>query len=98
WTGLMQPFGKMPATHLRHDYVGEKQIDLASATLGDQTLSVIAIGRFNDLIAKFAQYAHRDVPDTDVVFENENCFGAARQLFGVWFLVGRPRRCSSRQK
>src|SRR6266478_394340 len=63
---LMQPFGKMPAAHLRHHHVGEKQIDLAPAALGDQPLSVIAIGRFHDLIAKFAQYAHRDVPDADV--------------------------------
>src|ERR1700738_5047952 len=92
WVGRAQPISKTPAAHLRHHHIGEEKINLSPAIFADQTLGVIAIGRFDDLVAEVAQDAHRNMPHTDVVLKNENGFGAHWKLFPIWFFVRWRRR------
>ena len=77
---------------MRHHEIGEKEVDLFSAVFTEQALSVVAVGRFDYLVAESPQHSHGDMPNTDVVFENENGFSSAARFLTTWFFVGRRRR------
>src|SRR5205085_2775867 len=87
-----QGIGKTAPAHLRHHQIGEKEVDFSAAVFTEQTLSVIAIGRFDYLVTETTEHAHGDMTDTDVVFENKNGFGAAARFLAIWFFVRRRRR------
>src|SRR5437016_2341200 len=76
--------GEAAAAHLRHHQVGEKEIDRASSIFAEQTSRIIAVGRFDYVVTETSKHAHRNMANTNVVFENENGFGAA-----TWFLTAR---------
>src|SRR5260370_32468413 len=87
-----------PAAHLRHHQVGKKEIDRSAAIFAEQALRVIAIGRFDHFITEAAKHAHGNMSNTNVVFENENGFGAAaRFLASYFFICGRRRRRHARK-
>src|SRR4051794_34367677 len=50
--GNAKPVRETPAAHLRHDHVGEEKIDPASHVAGDQVLRVVAVRRFNHVVAE----------------------------------------------
>src|SRR5437588_4917877 len=84
--------GKFATARLRHDQIGQKKIDFASAIFGEQASRIVAIGGFDHFVTETAQHADGNVTNADVVFENENCFRAAAWLFAARLFVGRRRR------
>src|SRR5580700_11163917 len=90
--GEMEPIGKTASTHLRHDHVGQQELDLARASLRNESLSVIAIRSFDYLVAELAQETHGNVPHTHIIFEHENGFGSSSEFTKKRFLVRGRRR------
>ena len=74
--GFAQPIGKVPSAHLRHDHVGQKKIDFSFAALGEKLLRIIAVRGFDHIVAKPAKDSNGNVPDADVIFEDENGFSS----------------------
>src|SRR5438132_163139 len=51
-TRFAQPICKKTAAHLRHDHVGKQKMNLPAQVLPDQTMGVIRIRKFDDLLTK----------------------------------------------
>src|SRR5438874_8400073 len=59
WVRGAERIGKFTPARLRHDQIGEEQIDSASAVFGEQAPRVIAIGGFDHFVTETAQHADR---------------------------------------
>ena len=50
-TDLVDPIGKETSAHLRHHQIGQEKVDLSFGVANEQTLRVVAIGRFQNVVA-----------------------------------------------
>src|SRR5439155_1677470 len=79
--------GETAPAHLRHNQVGEKEIDPSSAIFAEQAPRVSAVGRFDHFVAQTTEHAHGNVANTNVVFENKDGFGAAARYIACWSFI-----------
>src|SRR5262249_39872000 len=98
WIRSSQRVGESTAAGLRHDQIGQEQIDATSAVFGEETTGIIAAVGFDHVIAETTQRPDGNVADTDVVFEDENRFGAAGRLFLAAFFIWGRRRSGHERK
>ena len=76
--GQAQPIGEIASAHLRHDHIGQEQVDRAGAVSRDEIFGVVAAGGFDHVVAEIAQHADGKMTYADVVFENKDGLGTDR--------------------
>ena len=86
------PVRQFLAAHVRHDDIGEQQINVSDVALLFQAQGFDAIGRRQNRVTQPSQQRRRHLPQGGIVLHQQNGFRPARQIRRVQTLDGNLRR------
>src|SRR6266436_1944913 len=90
----LEPLGELAAAHLRHDDVGDHEVDGALVALADLE-RLDAVAGLEDIVAVHLEDLSDDRPDAQGVLDEEDGLGALRRRLGHDGRLERPCRGSN---